>query len=126
MPSRSVMDDGAGRCVDLVNLEASQLASTLSHRHPVGDLAPDDRRSSIFASGTIGGRAVACLSAEAQLVLHAPFALRRHQQRDTNLLRTTLCVPTTDRPSAPRPRLPGTRSSRHQGTATNEPSRPGP
>jgi lincosamide nucleotidyltransferase A/C/D/E len=91
MPCRSVMDDGAGRCIDLVNLEAAQLASTLSQRRPVGK-ASDGGRPSILGSGEIGGRRVLCLSAEAQLVLHTRFDLRSHHQRDANLLRHTLCA----------------------------------
>jgi hypothetical protein len=70
MPSRSVMDDGAGRCIDLVNLEAAQLASTLGHRDPVGELSSEDGHSSLFVSGIVGRRLAVFLSAEAQLLLH--------------------------------------------------------
>ena len=93
MPSRSVMDDGAGRCIDLVNLAAEKLASTLGHhRHRFGDLSSDDGRSSLFVPGEIGGRRVVCLSADAQLLLHTAFDLRNHHKRDANLLQHTLCA----------------------------------
>jgi lincosamide nucleotidyltransferase A/C/D/E len=122
MPSRSVMDDGAGRCIDLVNLEAAQLASTLGHPDPVVELS-DRAHSPLFVSGIVGGRLVVCLSAEAQLLLHTRFDLRKYHKRDANLLRRTLCAK-----HAPRPDLAlGDRDRRDAATeTTSEPSRPRP
>jgi lincosamide nucleotidyltransferase A/C/D/E len=125
MPSRSVMDDGAGRCIDLVNLESAQVATMLGHRDPVGDLPADDGHSSLFVSGMVGGRLVVCLSAEAQLLLHTRFDLRTHHKRDANLLRHTLCATPASRPTL----APGVRDrseSHAEDGATTEPSRPSP
>jgi lincosamide nucleotidyltransferase A/C/D/E len=125
MPSRSVMDDGAGRCIDLVSLEAAQLASMLGHREPVGDLSSDDGNSSLFVSGIVGGRLVACLSAEAQLLLHTRFDLRTHHKRDVRLLRNTLCARHVPRASVGLG-VRGRRDSRAEDGAATEPSRPSP
>jgi lincosamide nucleotidyltransferase A/C/D/E len=121
MPSRSVMDDGAGRCIDLVNLEAAQLASTLGHHHPVGDLFSDEGHSSLFVSGEIGGRLVVCLSADAQLLLHSRFDLRNHHKRDANLLRQTLWATHTPGVSTTLG-VSDRRDSQAQDGATTEPS----
>ncbi|HEY5097279.1 MAG TPA: hypothetical protein VII46_04490 [Acidimicrobiales bacterium] len=124
MPSRSVMDDGAGRCIDLVNLEAAQLATMLGQGEPVGVPPSDDGHSSLFVSGIVGGRLVVCLSAEAQLLLHTRFDLRTHHKRDANLLRNTLGAK-----PARRANLVGVRDrrdSRAEDAATTEPARPSP
>jgi lincosamide nucleotidyltransferase A/C/D/E len=125
MPSRSVMDDGAGRCIDLVNLETAQVATMLGHGDPVAELSSADGHSSLFVSGIVGGRLVVCLSAEAQLLLHTRFDLRTHHKRDANLLRNTLCAK-----HAPRPNLAvGVRDRSDtpaEDGATTEPSRPLP
>jgi len=125
MPSRSVMDDGAGRCIDLVSLEASQLAAMLGHGDPMAELSSDDGHSSLTVSGIVGGRPVVCLSAEAQLVLHTRFDLRTHHQRDAHLLRRTLCAQPAPRPN----RALGVRDRSDtpaRDGATIEPSRPTP
>jgi lincosamide nucleotidyltransferase A/C/D/E len=119
----SVMDDGAGRCIDLVNLEAAQVETMLGHRDPVGGLPSDDGHTSLFVSGMVGGRLAVCLSAEAQLLLHTRFDLRTHHKRDANLLRRTLCA----KPTPGADLALGVRDRRGvQDRATSEPSRPNP
>lgn len=83
MPLRWIMADDLGHVVDLLPLDRS---STL--------LRDEDPRV-LFGSGTIDGRPVRCLSAEAQLQLHAGYPLRPVDRSDIARLegvRRAYCV----------------------------------
>ncbi len=88
MPMRSLLDDDAGRRIDLVNVDEERLVTSLQRMTGNSDSA-QDRRPPTFGVGLIGGREVVCLSTVAQLLFHTGFQLRPHHRRDATLLRQT-------------------------------------
>jgi lincosamide nucleotidyltransferase A/C/D/E len=58
MPMRSLLDDDAGRQIDLVNIDGEQLLAGLSRMRSGGSVSSVDAASA-FSTGEIGGRQVA-------------------------------------------------------------------
>ena len=90
LPRIIQLHDRGGRVVELipVDLESLPVADT-RHRslHPCDqDTESDDRLTHLFAEGTIGSRAVACLAPEVQLALHQGYDLPKSNHRDLALL----------------------------------------
>ncbi len=86
MPLRSVLDDDAGHRIEFLGIDEEQLIAGL--RLPSTDRGHTrvDLGSSGFASGAIGRRTVACLSAEVQLLFHSGYELRSNDRRDAAML----------------------------------------
>lgn len=83
MPMRSLLDDDAGRRIDLVNVDEERLVTSLQRMTGSSDSAENPT----FGVGVIGGREVVCLSTVVQLLFHSGFQLRPHHRRDATLLR---------------------------------------
>ena len=90
MPRIIQLHDRGGRVVELipVDLKSLPVADTRHRlRHPSSqDTESDDRFTHLFAEGTIGSRAVACLAPEVQLALHQGYDLPESNHRDLVLL----------------------------------------
>lgn len=80
LPDRLLLGDGAGRSVDLVSMDLDQLRPLLES---IG-AAPD--RDELFVTGTIGGRAVGCVSASVQRAIRAAFPPRPVDRFDLRVL----------------------------------------
>ena len=81
MPDRCHLEDGVGLHVDLLSLDLGRLQHASSAEAPGSQqgLAP-------FATGTIEGRTVPCLSAAAQRIVHGGYSARSVDRHDLALL----------------------------------------
>ncbi len=89
MPKNTVLEDGAGRRVDLDSLNWKILAREFG---PPGADASDrgSFEDRVFAEGIVAGKRVPCLSADVQLLYHSLFDLNVRHQHDVTLLREEL------------------------------------
>lgn len=90
MPERRGIEDGAGGRVEVLGIDWQRWSAAFPES--------EDRRAA-FASGTIGGRSVPCLSLATQVLFHRDFAVRRPLDRDIRTLEQ-LIAPT---PLPPQP-----------------------
>ncbi len=97
MPKNTVLEDGAGRRVDLDSLNWQILAREFG---PPGTDASgrDSFEHRVFTEGTVAGKRVPCLSADVQLLYHTLFDLNVPHQHDVTLLREELGASVPDGP----------------------------
>ena len=88
MPRAVVVDDGAGRRVDLVSISWDLLESAFSQEDPT----QDELEHLTFGHGTIGNRTVPCLSGTVQLLYHSRFELTQEGRHDVALMERELGV----------------------------------
>jgi len=98
MPRITVLEDDSGRLMDLNSIDWQRLSTRVASLG-ADDVTPLALRRKVIASGTLGGRPVPCLSAEAQLLFHDGFDLSLPQQLDVRVLRDEL----ETSPPKPRP-----------------------
>ena len=102
MPMNAVLEDGAGRDVDLDSVNWEVLAREFG---PPGADGASRRQFEhrVFAEGTLGGRRIPCLSADVQLLYHTEFDLTPRRRHDVTLLRDELGASIPDPPETSRP-----------------------
>ena len=87
MPKNSVLEDDAGRRVDLDSLNWQLLAREFGPPGADGAARKEFEHRRAFTEGTVGGQRVPCLSAEVQLLYHTLFELTLPHRHDVKLLR---------------------------------------
>jgi lincosamide nucleotidyltransferase A/C/D/E len=77
MPLRSTLDDESGHKVELMGIDWSRLTGAWGTpaRSEGGASEPASLAAEVFAEGTVDGRRLPCLSAQAQLLFHTGFQL---------------------------------------------------
>lgn len=80
LPDRLVLAGRAGRSVDFVSIDVSTLGPAL------GAGGAGAVRSPLFATGTVGGRVVSCVSGPAQRALRAGYPPRPVDRHDLRVL----------------------------------------
>jgi lincosamide nucleotidyltransferase A/C/D/E len=86
MPHRLLVRDGEGRTIDLLPVRTAEWPGEPSVREP-------------FATGTIDGREVACLSASAQAATHRDYEVPEELHADLALLARMLPATGDDEPA---------------------------
>jgi hypothetical protein len=82
MPKRSLLEDGAGRSVDLENLDLGLVCTALG----LPGTDQDGNHHALFANGEIGERMVPCLSPAVQVLLHGGYDPRPSDRFDISRL----------------------------------------
>jgi lincosamide nucleotidyltransferase A/C/D/E len=87
MNPRSLLDDGAGRQIEILGVDRERLDRALDWRGPAG-CPPyvEDRTPELFSAGSVLGRRVPCLSVDLQLLFHSGFEARGVDGPDLVLL----------------------------------------
>jgi lincosamide nucleotidyltransferase A/C/D/E len=93
MPSRSIFEDDAGCCVELLDVDWEYLRGVLAfdpELRPKSTSPSEELTEEVFTVGSLDGRALPCLSAVVQLLFHAGFPLEAPGRVDVSLLRSQL------------------------------------
>jgi len=86
LPARFVMKDGRGRQVDLHPLVFDEAGNGLQQLTPAGDRWGRYPAPHLQSAGIIGGRTVACISAELQVEFHQGYERSDNDRHDLELL----------------------------------------
>jgi len=86
LPARFVMKDGRGRQVDLHPLVFDEAGNGLQQLTPAGDRWGRYPVPHLQSAGKIGGRTVACISAELQVEFHLGYEQSDNDRHDLELL----------------------------------------